>query len=74
MSGESWKDSLAQIDHNINKLKTVTKQVNKLESARKKYGSNVSLKRKMTLTDFDDIVSDMKSRDGKNQLNAIEES
>ena len=74
-----WQESLEKVDHDIEKLKTVTKQVNKLEKARMKYGSNVSLTRKMTLTNFDEIVSvgsrnSSKSRRRPSNLNVIKES
>lgn len=58
MKGTGWKDSLAKIDENISELKSVEKIVNKLEKASSKYGANVNLKRKMTLTNFDELRDD----------------
>ena len=58
MKKPTWENDLTKIDQNLKKLKTVTKQVNKLEHAYSKHGSNIDLKRKMTLTNFDDFVDD----------------
>ena len=56
MKNQEWKDTLAIIDENIEQLKKNERKVNKLEVAKRKYGSNTSLKRKMTLTNFDEFT------------------
>ena len=57
MKNSSWRDSLAKIDKNIVELKSMTKMVTKLEKTSKKYGSNVNLSRRMTLTNFDELIN-----------------
>lgn len=74
----SFLDSLQAMNTKISKVKDVERKVNKLELAHKKYGSNVNLKKKMTLTNFDDIVDQQWDFGGAesrgSQLNVIPES
>ena len=59
----------------MNMVKSVSKKVNEIELAHKKYGSNVNLKKRMTLTNFDDLVdSEWDGASRASQLNVIPET
>ena len=77
LMSNDWKDPLDKIDERVQGIRTVSKIANKLELAHKKYGSNVKLEKRMTLTNFDDIIDsewDKNSGSRKSQLNVIPES
>ena len=58
MKDKTWEKSLAALDKDIKKLKTVSKHVKQLEKVHDRYGTNPTLKRKMTLTNFDEFIED----------------
>ena len=57
MKPNMWQDSLAEIDASLSRLKTVRSEASKMELARQGFGSHVGMKRKVTLTNFDEFVN-----------------
>ena len=55
-NGSQWEAALTQIDGSIDRLKSVKKEVKRLEKAEEKYGSQVVIRRRMTIENFDDDV------------------
>ena len=56
----------------MDQYKNVASELNKIKKMHKKYGSNLSLSRRMTITNFDSEI-DKASAKHEGQLNAIPE-